>query len=570
MALFFAAALLLHAIPSDIGEFSFDIWDWTAPAQDVALFETWVADLKTLDATRLELSVPWNKLEPKPGEFDLTWLRERMAICKRHGIALTLRINSYYANATPSWYDGDRWANPDGAPVPQNPPAFTDEKFWAHYGAMCTRIAEACRGGNVSISPFIGIHGELKWSEWWSYNATSRALWRKAIDERPDWLRDVLPGDAPLPEFPPVPPATHGKPDTEPSSRAWIAFREHCWRDTLERFAAALRAGDPDVRIASPLGESYRMESASMSNLDYWGLSRISAQITHSYDFFWPVQDASWCAEAAVAAFRGITQLPVQFEVDSLENLAKNFHYTDTHLIAITQAALRAGAGLKLANNSYEPELPSQRPLIRELAALWRAKLPAAPYRPDYAALKKDTFLLFFSKWANYSYRENTQWLRDAQFGVYKLFRDLDLPVRIICEDNLEEDLTGYRGIYLAFSPQELMPKSAQAKLSALLLPRIEDMPQIPDVWTDPAPILAEGFTRVQVSHPDCPVAPLDLQHRDTMEGCALHAGGRALAAWAPGKVALGYPIGFLYLRGGAPDEQQRVLLWALTKLSAR
>jgi len=69
-------------------EYSFDIWNWTAPAQDLTLFEKWAADLKGIGLTRLEISVAWNALEPQPHEIDLSYIRDRLAICKKHGLGM--------------------------------------------------------------------------------------------------------------------------------------------------------------------------------------------------------------------------------------------------------------------------------------------------------------------------------------------------------------------------------------------------------------------------------------------------------------------------------------------------
>ena len=80
----------------------------------------------------------------------------------------------------------------------------------------------------------------------------------------------------------------------------------------------------------------------------------------------------------------------------------------------------------------------------------------------------EQTILLFVSKWANYCYREKTEWLHDAQFGAWRMLTSRGLPVRFICEDNFDENLSRYRGLYVAFSPPELMPQTAQAKLSLL------------------------------------------------------------------------------------------------------
>jgi hypothetical protein len=52
--------------------------------------------------------------------------------------------------------------------------------------------------------------------------------------------------------------------------------------------------------------------------------------------------------------------------------------------------------------------------------------------------------------------------------GAWRMLTTHDIPVRIICEDNLDEDLDSYRGIYVAFSPPELIPPSRRAKLQSL------------------------------------------------------------------------------------------------------
>ena len=248
-----------------------------------------------------------------------------------------------------------------------------------------------------------------------------------------------------------------------------------------------------------------------MSNLDYWGLSRRAEQVVHSYDFFWhgPGQAAAWNAAAAVEAFRGITGRPVCFEFDSLDNLA-SLGFSNQQLLDLGREAALAGAGLKLANDSYSTLLPSQRPIVRDLVDLWNTLPNKTSYRPDFAAEPSRTVLLFVSKWANYSYRESTQWVHDAQFGVYRLFRDLQIPVRIVCEDNLDELLASkgkaaaYRLLYLAFSPRDLMPADAARKLDELPFPKIEDMRDLPPLRQ--GVIAAQGVANLNVTHADCPV----------------------------------------------------------------
>ncbi|OQB42314.1 MAG: hypothetical protein BWY09_00465 [Candidatus Hydrogenedentes bacterium ADurb.Bin179] len=538
-------------------EISFDIWDWTAPAQDLDLFRTWVEDLADLGFTRLELSVPWRLLEPEPRHYDLRWLEERIRICEHAGLGMRLRINSYYGGATPDWYTGDRWLDAQGNSVPQGPPSIMDERFWNHYGPLCETIAALGKGRDILYNAFIGIHAELKYADWWSYDEATLTAWRAAIQApRPAWLREVV-GELPLPERPEIPPATQGVPDTIPTSLAFIAFREQCWREAVLCFEKAIRKGDPDARISAPLGESFRRQSASMANLDYWGLTRGASQVVHSYDFFRHAKDPAWMAAASVHAFQGITGLPVVFEFDGTPTL-EGLGYSIPHLLALGQAAASAGAGLKFANNSYSKTLPSQQPLLRELIDIWRHD-----WKPQQPSPGQDTILLFCSKWANYTYRESTEWLHEAQFGMYKLFRDAQVPVRIINEDNLGEDLSGYRALYAAFSPRTLMPASTQQQLSTLPLLLIEDFMDIPEPEATGEGITA-GLAQIRASTSTCPLGPQDVSNLGPEYQYALTLENKKLLAYRPKHVVMGYPVGSLYLHDELPTVHQGLVLWAL------
>ena len=512
-------------------EYSFDIWDWTAPARDLALFEKWAADLKSVGFTRLEMSVPWNLVEPEPGKIDLAFLRERLAICKKHGLGMRLRINSYYSGATPAWYKGDIWLDSNGQPAHGVVPSIVDERFWQHYAPLCTAIARECRGEDVYFNAFIGVHAELKYSDWWTYDASSLALWRKAIKApRPEWLARVVGNDAPLPETPPIPGITHGTPDSDPANLAFIAFREWCWRNAVARFTKAIKVGDPKARISSPLGESYRRLSAAFSNLDYWGMSRGSDQIVHSYDFFWhPGSTPLWHVRAVIDSFAGITGLPVSFEFDSLTSIA-NFGYKNDICKAMAREIADAGAGIKIANMSYAQELPGASPVIRYMGEWLESTAPPRAGRPEPGK----TVLLFFSKWANYRYREETEWLHDAQFGFWKLLNDLGVPVRVICEDNLTEDLESYKALVLAFSPFDLMPEKDKAALQQAGLPIIADVLEAPK-----AP----------------PAEPVNL------DGAASR-----IVTEKQSLVVLGFALGYHYLRGADPENCRKIMSIALDR----
>ena len=548
-------------------EVSLDVWDWTAPANDLKLFELWVTDFRQAGGTRMELSVPWNRIEPRPGEYDLAFVRERADICRRHGLGMRMRINSYYGGAMPAWYAGDVWMDAKGSRVfpGMAMPSIADERFWKRYAPMCSAIARELRGQDVLFNAFIGVHAELKYADWWTYDESSLRLWREAIRKpRPDWLVRVA-GDVDLPTTPPVPGLTGGRPDVSAASRAFIAFRERCWRQAVKRFTEAVRAGDPEARISSPLGESFRRESASFSNLDYWGMSRGAEQVVHSYDFF--VHSGStpqWHIAATIASFQGITGLPVCFEFDSPATIEKA-GYDESVQKACVRTALDVGAGLKFANFSYFDKLPAQWPVIRYAGE--SAAKRAAIRCPGTS----ETLLLFFSKWANYCYREKTEWLHDAQFGWWKLAADLGIPSRIICEDNLGEDLSAYRGMVVAFSPLDLMPADDRAALAGLRIPKVSDVDTIPCFLPDKPMVLAGDAGSIITTSPLAFVSMCDPGGTDRPEQFGLKGDGLHLVACRPGAVVLGFPLGYHYLHPACDAASLRaVAQYALQKAGAR
>jgi hypothetical protein len=516
------SAATTRSLPPPPGrEYSFDLWDWTAPCRDLHTFKKWAADLKRIGVTRLEFSAPWNVLEPEPGRYELGFVADRVKIARSLGLGVRIRINSYYGGATPKWYRGDFWQDihgspPTGTPVP---PSICDQRFWSLYGPLCTKIAAACKGEDVYFNAFIGIHAELKWANWWSYDPATLSHWRETIADRPGWLRDLA-GDAKLPDKPPVPAPTHGRPDNSPVSKAWIAFRQQVWREAVERFNAAIHKGDPDARISAPLGESFRSQSAQFSNLDYYGLSRGASQVVHSYDFYWHPKDPAWMAAAAVASFRGITGIhDVVFEFDG-PDLIEKLGYTEAKQLEIARAAHEQRAGLKAANYSYSDRLPSSWPVLVAFG-----KIAAESPSPAQLPAREQTILLFMSKWANYCYREPTQWLHDAQFGAWRMLTTDGLAVRFICEDNLDEDLSHYRGLYVAFSPTELMPQRRARQIETLeaKLPSIVEFERAPDA---PPP-----WDQSRILH--------------------FHGTGRR---WI-----IEYPLGYQWLRGDRSAEQERL-----------
>ncbi|MBI3910462.1 MAG: hypothetical protein HY320_05945 [Armatimonadetes bacterium] len=123
--------------------------------------------------------------------------------------------------------------------------------------------------------------------------------------------------------------------------------------------------------------------------------------------------------------------------------------------------------------------------------------------------------LLFVSKWANYCYREPTEWLHDTQFGAWRMLTERGIPVRFVCEDHLTEDLSGYRGVYVAFSPPEVMPEADRRRLARLCarLPAITEMPSVPGVAEGGSSLPAASGPHgpFPVTAPGLPTLPCDL-----------------------------------------------------------
>ncbi len=447
-------------------ELSLDIWDWTAPAKDLTLWKTWCQDFKQLGGTRIELSVPWSTIEPQPGQIELSWLNDHLSICEQLGLGMRLRINSYYAGCVPAWYDGDLWVAAPGLPACQfKMPSIADDRFWAHFGPICTAIASAVKGKDVLLNSFTGVHAELKFADWWSWDPSCLRMWQQALKKRPMWLKRIC-GNASLPQVPVLPPQTNGLPDISAESRATIAWRQQLWRDATQRFIAACRKGDPNAKISCPLGESFRRQSASMSNQDYWGCTRDANQVVHSYDFFWhPGSTPVWHVRAVVQAFQGITRLPVCFEFDSPLSIENN-GYTVPIQKRVAEEVVSTGGGLKMANFSYYKTLPSEYPLITHSGRLVRNQQLEAPKWNE-----PNTILLLMSNWVTYCYREESEWLHDAMFGWWKLLTDAGFNIRIICEENLSEELSRYRGLVVPYLPDGVLPTDSIKALGALTIP---------------------------------------------------------------------------------------------------
>ena len=320
--------------------------------------------------TRLEISAPWNELEPEPGKIRPFLHEKRVAIAKQLGLGTRIRINSFWAGAMPAWSQADKWSDATQKPIQGFViPSISDERFWEHYGPMCTAIARRFRGEDIYYNSFIGMHAELKYGDWWTYDPSSLKRWRDAIHAtpRPTWLIRVV-GDAELPDFPPVPKPTRGVPDNSPVEQGvYRVSRADLWRDASSAGSTLRFMPATQRRISAPLGESYRRESAKFSNLDYWGLSRGCEQIVHSYDFFWHQSTIPGCSsdDGCVSGHHRIEN--IAFEFDGPDLCRKTFTTDESRSSAspMRPCAKVPGSRWRIIRDS--PQLPSTWPILARI-----------------------------------------------------------------------------------------------------------------------------------------------------------------------------------------------------------
>ncbi len=473
-------------------EFSLTLWNWNPSCVKLKEFRRWAKDFKSIGGTEIYISAAWNRLEPKPGDYHFGFIARRLAVADKLGLKLGVRINSYWGGATPKWLKVDKWEYASGKVAQGGIPSINDPRFWRAFSPFCTRLAKHFHGQGLNWCAFIGSQAENKYGQWCTFDPASLNLWRKSISakSRPRWLARIV-GNAPLPQTPPIPGETHGTPDRSPANLAFIAFRQQNWRVALRRFNAAIRAGDPKAHIVVQLGESYRNGSAQMSNLDYFGMSRGADKILQSYDFWWHAHQGIWEMQANLAAFQGITLKPVVIEFDDPHGMA-SVGYTPKFLSAMGRAAVAEGCGIEECNAGGYSTLPSGYSYMKAWGRACQAAGPTSAIRAE----AHQTILLYVSKWANYCYREPTRWLNKAQFGAWRMLTRMGYKVRMICGDNLKENLSEYRGLYVAFSPPQLMPVAARRRLLKLEseIPTIVEVANIPHKVRD-RPIIVEDFT---------------------------------------------------------------------------
>ncbi len=437
---------------------SFMLWDWSATAQDYDALTTRVGQCREAGFDTIDLTVAWKQMEPQRGEFDFTEIERRVEHIRSQGMRVRLRLNVSYAHAWPDWYPAVLMTGPGGA-TPTDVLSPFSPRAADCWSAAAEALAEHFRDRVDCYMPGFGMHMEIKYGDWISYEEPAVRSFRVWLQTRYGDVNSLnaawSSGWASFAEVqPPVPP--RGLRDAPQSVIDFIQFREDQLAYVTERFVAGFRRGYPQARVAVQLGESFRKESSSMSNLAYHRYSEHADEIVHSYDFFVHPPDAPHHAFESVRTFSGTTGKPVVVEFDG-PILTGSYGYTDAHLAAIALACLDAGAaGIHLSN--YCNSDPRPLPFVRSIAGMVSERSPA---------LQEADALFYVSKWTFYCLTDDGS-AHERVFGLYrKLLADGE-KLRIITDGNLSEPGLGrYRKLYVGWSP--VMSRPAYESLRRLM-----------------------------------------------------------------------------------------------------
>ncbi len=432
-------------------EYAFEIWDWVADYRDDARFCARLEQARQAGFNTIEISIPWKDVQPeKDGPYDWALADQRVNRVLSLGLALRVRINFSYAHPWPAWVQPQLSTRHDGKAI---------EGFMTVFDGELNRLqAEAARamaahyrGRGIEWAPVFGMHTEVKFGDWLGYEPAGKQAFRAWLKQRYGTLDGL--GEAWLTRLadwqavePPIPQPTKGQPDLDQRVVDWIAFREDALADKMSQLVAAVRQGDPDARTIVMLGESHRRESAAMANLAYGRYSRAANRVLHSYDFFWHGPKNRDAAGLATDIMRGVTGKPVVFEIDG-PVLFDQFGYSNDDLYEIGRMALDHGAaGLNVANFCYADKPLSAFPFMARLGEHIRS-LKGRSTSPVTSAKR----WYYVSKWANYLYREPTEWVHDRQFASYSALSREPSRLRIVTDENiLEEDSAGLEEIHIA------------------------------------------------------------------------------------------------------------------------
>ncbi|GMU93579.1 MAG: hypothetical protein AMXMBFR4_26370 [Candidatus Hydrogenedentota bacterium] len=442
-------------------QYSFTIWDWDTSYRDFARFKRQIDTCVQNGFNMIELGVGWKDCEPEDGRFAFARVDERVEYIESKNLNIRLRVN---VTDWPAWYSPELMRGENG-PLEESGgfPSIFDGENRHRQAHFVHALVHHYRGRGFTYTPGFGVHMEVKFGGWNSYERSATDCYRRWKDYREELLsghaqtekRQAALGDRALP---PMLEQTSGRPDVGPSSTDWIRFREWALAEWVRNFAATVRLADDRAGVSVPLGESFRRQSAEFANLAYWVYSRPADEIVHSYDFFWHGPDGLHNVPLAMAIMSGITQKPVVFEIDGPVLLEK-FGYKHDDLTAAGRSAIESGAmGVQVTNwGSTDPAAQSWMGELGEWLHTRRANQdPADPPRVLY----------YVSKWQNYCYRESTEWVHERQFALWHRLHSAGIPTRIVSDENLiHEDL---RAEFLLLPFANLIDLPARERIRSL------------------------------------------------------------------------------------------------------
>ncbi|GMW01161.1 MAG: hypothetical protein AMXMBFR84_22980 [Candidatus Hydrogenedentota bacterium] len=456
-------AVIAAANPMPV-QFSFTLWDWEPGYTDMDQFRRQVDACAAHGFTQIELGVGWHACEPEQGRFEFSAVSERLEYIESKGLAIRLRVNVL---DVPPWFSPDLSKNPDGSDFSYRkgvPSIFSFRNREAQM-AFVAAAARHFEGKGYTYSPGFSVHMEVKFGAWNTYEPAARdafRLWLAGQYQTIEALNATW--KSAFTHFdgvqPPVPNPTHGEPDLSQANGDWIRFREFSLAHYVQGFAATVRSADPTARISVPLGESFRRESAAFANLAYQEYARAADEVVHSYDFFWHGPDARYGSREAVAVMAGIAGKPVVFEIDG-PYLIDQHGYARERLTAMAQEALHAGAaGIQVSNWGSTPIAGES--WLADIGNAIRAMPPVAPTETS----SRSTCYYYLSKWQNYLYREDAEWLAEKQMALLSELLDRSISVRVVTDANLLSEPINASAMVIPWAP--VMDAPVRERLAAL------------------------------------------------------------------------------------------------------
>ena len=441
--------------------YSFMLWDWTSSALNFNMFKERVDQCKEAGFDTIDITVAWKEIELQPSKLNFALIDERVDYIKSKGMKVRLRVNVSFSHGWPDWFPGAIMTAKDGSQPTGVLSPFAHGTV-DHWNRLAAKVADHFKDKVDCYMPGFGMHMEIKYGAWISYEPEAVRSFRVWLQTRygsidklnADWNASYASFDA---VEAPVPKDPCPKPDLSQPVIDFIQFREDALAYATDRFIQGFKEGYPKACVSVQLGESYRKESASMSNQEYYRYSRLADEIVHSYDFYPHPPNQPYHAFESVSTFIGTTRKPIVVEFDGPILFDPNFGYTDNYLTGIAKACVDAGAsGIHVSN--YCDTDPRPIKFVQNISKMVKNHKIERP---------EANSLFYISKWTIYTDRRADNSLHEQIYGYYKKLSAKGGKLRIISDENLlHEDLTGYNKIYVSYSP--VMSEKAYNALNKL------------------------------------------------------------------------------------------------------